>query len=55
MGEIDPLNRRLSMVVKPDPLVQGEGVWSVMVCVCVGGGGGGGVTYVSTFCWRACY
>ena len=39
VGEIDPLNRRLSMMVKPDPLVQGEGVWRVMVCVCGGEGG----------------
>ena len=51
VGEIDPLNRRLSMMVKPDPLVQGEGVWRVMMCVCAGGGG---IIYVSTF-WRTCY
>ena len=40
VGEIDPLNRRLSMMVKPDPLVQGEEVWRVM-CVCEEGGEGG--------------
>ena len=51
VGEIDPLNRRLSMMVKPDPLVQGEEVWRVM-CVCEEGGEGRGGTYVSTFCWR---